>query len=228
MAGKPFLPARLSLRVFPESAGDFLGEGESKQPSPGEIQLENLILLPALAFPGCAVPLELAWLFHRALNLISGTFWLYWRVLGAAWGAPRGGGRGWNHEVLRCCSLFRGRLIQRGPSWYPWILQAWARPKSIPTVLQLHIHGCILSCQLLPRRFSSPASLPGGVFPPFPIPGCAPCLSPLTGHLLEHGSRVQEWLLVLPFPSPPPSRSSSRVFPCRSAARGSSASCSRT
>lgn len=58
--------------MFPESAGDFLGEGESKQPSPepclylrGEIQLENLILLPAL---GVLCPWEPAWLFREVLN----------------------------------------------------------------------------------------------------------------------------------------------------------------
>lgn len=37
MAGKRLLPAELCPRVFPEPAGDFLGEGESKQPSPAHI-----------------------------------------------------------------------------------------------------------------------------------------------------------------------------------------------
>lgn len=126
MAGKRLLPAEQRPRVFPESAGDFPGgkEGESKQPSPARIPMGKSSWKTSsrylLQHPR-AVPCP--WVFHGVLNPWishpSGVLGLLERAgcwLGLLEEVGKAGAAG---GVLRCRSLFRGRLIQRGLSWYP-------------------------------------------------------------------------------------------------------------
>lgn len=243
MARKCLLPAEQRPRVFPESAGDFPGEkeGESKQPSPARIPMGKSSCKTSsrylLRHPR-AVPCP--WVFHGVLNpWIShprGVLDLLERAgcwLGLLEEVGKAGATG---GVLRCRSLFRGRLIQRGLSWYPAGSPSHgpgsAEPKPIHAVLQLRIHRWILLCRLLTRclpSLSIHCFPPWHCFPTSPHPWARSV--PVTPHRAPAGAsharrRLQEWpFLLLLFPA---AARSSRVFPCGSAAGGSSGSCSRT
>lgn len=160
---------------------------------------------------------------------------------GACWvlvGAPGGGGKGWSRgqgaEMLFPVS--EGGSSRGGSPGIQRVLHpmgpALLSPNPSTPVLQLRIHRRILLCRLLTRRLPSLSIHcfpPWHCFPTSPHPWARSV--PVTPHRAPAGAsharrRLQEWpFLLLLFPA---AARSSRVFPCGSAAGGSSGSCSRT